>query len=303
MDDANPISMSPPMVARSSHGPAPPVQITIPPAQPALTWNTSADELLDAIRHQTLGLTSGTTPAELEHRLLQMHQLITLGQITSEVAHDFNNLMTVVLGFSELLLSAGARDEIDIQHLSALHWAAERAAGLTGQLLGYTRGLRPESKAFDLGNLVRELEPIVRKLIGDAAELILAVPDEPAIIVADKRRVEQAIVNLVINARDAAGDSGRISIGVELVNLDAPTHHSFGTAPVGRFVVLQVSDNGVGIDAANLPRVFEPFFTTKERGTGLGLAIVGCVMRQFGAAVTLDSEVGIGSTFKLYFSK
>lgn len=289
MDDAHPIGI---------HGPAPP---TTEPAQPAPCWQPNAELLLEALRRYARDLSTGEAPADLESRLLQMQKLMTLGQITSEVAHDFSNLMTVVLGFSELLLTTKSPNGIDQGHIEGLHAAAERAASLTAQLLGYTRETGCQPTHLDLAELVRRLESMLRRLLNGRAQLAVSLPTEPATICADPRRIEQAIINLTLNARDALRDRGQVRIAVEHVLVAEPFVHTLGLAPPGDYVALRVSDNGVGIDAETRQRVFEPFFTTKERGTGLGLAIVVCVARQSRAAVTLESEPGVGATFSVHF--
>src|SRR5438552_4105558 len=261
----------------------------------------TAEDLLEALRRYALETARGLELADMERRLLQMQKMMTLGQVTTDVAHDFGNLMTVVLGYSELLLSTLPPGKPDHAHLEALHLAAERAADLTAQLLGYTREPANEPAALDLALLVRRLEPMLARLLGQWVRLDVFGPQHGCQIWADSRRIEQVVVNLVFNARDALRGAGRVTVAVEPVHFEVPQEHVLGTAPAGTYVALRVTDDGCGMDAAVRHHLFEPFFTTKDRGTGLGLAIVAHVAQECNAAITVDSTPNQGSTFTLYF--
>jgi two-component system, cell cycle sensor histidine kinase and response regulator CckA len=260
----------------------------------------TAEDLLEALRRYVRE-PARCGAADLERRLLQMQKMMTLGQVTSEVAHDFGNLMTVVLGYSELLLAATPKTETNYPHLDALHVAAERAAALIAQLLGFTREPGDRPTALDLSATVRSMEPMIARLLGRWVELRIACADDAGAIWADCRRIEQIVVNLALNARDALSGNGRVEIAVGRSHFAERLTHEFGSAPVGDYVHLRVSDSGCGMDADTRRRLFQPFFTTKERGSGLGLAIVARVARESSAAVIVESAPGTGTTFTLYF--
>ena len=259
---------------------AAPAPTAVPPA--------TAEDLLEALRLYVRE--PSRNGAALERRLLQMQKLMTLGQVTSEVAHDFGNLMTVILGYSELLLSATSPTEANFPHLSALHVAAERASTLIAQLLGFTREPGDQPTALDLAATVRGMTPMIAGLLGRWVELRVDCAADAGAIWADMRRIEQVVINLALNARDALTGAGRVEIAVGRTQLAERLIHEFSTAPAGDYVHLRVSDSGRGIDADTRRRLFEPFFTTKERGAGLGLAIVARVARESNAAVVVESS-------------
>jgi signal transduction histidine kinase len=222
--------------------------------------------------------------------------------LASEVAHDFGNLTTVMLGYSELLLAAADGDGPDRSYLAELHRAAERASALTAQLLGYSRPTAGAPAPLDLAALVRGLATLLGRVLGSRGRLtVTAAGGAP--VRADTRQVEQALVNLVLNARDALPVNGHVEVTVEPVRLAAPLTPALGAAPAGDYVRLSVRDDGCGMTAEMRAQLFRPFFTTKPHGTGLGLAIVARVARQCGAAVTVESEPGRGTTFALYFPR
>jgi signal transduction histidine kinase len=276
--------------------------LPIPPGAapaPVATPPATAEDLLEALRLYVRE--PSRNGADLERRLLQMQKLMTLGQVTSEVAHDFGNLMTVVLGYSELLLAATSKTESNYPHLDALHIAAERASTLIAQLLGFTREPSDQPTALDLAATVRGMQPMIAGLLGRWVELHVDCAADAASVWADSRRIEQVVINLALNARDALTGPGRVEIAVGRTQLTERLTHEFGAAPPGEYVHLRVTDTGRGFDAETRSRLFQPFFTTKERGAGLGLAIVARVAREASAAVVVESTPGTGSTFTLYF--
>jgi signal transduction histidine kinase len=270
----------------------------------------TGDDVIDALRqyvHERAPDRDPPDPAAAELALLQLQKLVTLGQMASEVAHDFGNLMTVMLGYSEMLLAAAGPDRPEHAYLAELHRAAERASALTTQLLGYSRRSAGVAGPVDLAALVRGLSVLLGRLLGTAARLEVVAPAGAGPVRADAKQVEQAVVNLVLNARDAAG--GRVTVAVEPVRLAAPLRpasgcpDALGTVPAGDYVRLRVRDDGCGMGPETLEHLFRPFFTTKGRGTGLGLMIVARVARQSGAAVTVQSELGQGTTVDVYFPR
>ena len=242
-----------------------------------------------------------TARRELEERLLQSQKMDAIGQLAAGVAHDFNNLLVVISGYTDLLLGRTA-DEESANQLREISHAARRATGLTTQLLAFGRRAPNLDEEIDLNDLVRGIEPMLRRLIDEDVALVLqaAAPLEP--VRADTGQLEQVLVNLVINARDAMPHGGEIRIETTSVDLDVAGAAELGLI-VGRYAVLEVSDNGTGMSNETKARIFEPFFTTKAqgKGTGLGLATVYGIVEQADGKVTIDTEVGRGTTFTIFY--
>jgi len=242
---------------------------------------------------------------QLEDRLLQAQKMEAVGRLAGGVAHDFNNMLTVIAGYNRMILD-------DLSPLDPLRGcaeevlkAADRAAALTRQLLAFSRRQVMQPCVMNVNATVVHTEKMLRRLIGEDVELVLSLPPDIGNIKADPNHIEQAIVNLALNARDAMPKGGRITVETANVHLDenyARTH--MGVKP-GDFVMVAVSDTGHGMDAETRRRLFEPFFTTKEKGkgTGLGLASVYGVVKQLGGDIWVYSEPGQGTTFKLYFPR
>jgi len=241
----------------------------------------------------------------LEGQLLQAQKMEAVGRLAGGVAHDFNNMLTVIAGYNRMILD-------DLSPLDPLRGcaeevlkAADRAAALTRQLLAFSRRQVMQPVVMDVNVTVGHTEKMLRRLIGEDVELVLILPADIGNIKADPNHIEQAIVNLALNARDAMPKGGRITVETANARLDetyARTH--MGVKP-GDFVMVAVSDNGCGMDAETRRRIFEPFFTTKEKGmgTGLGLATVYGSVKQLGGDIWVYSEPGQGTTFKLYFPR
>ena len=234
-----------------------------------------------------------------EAQLRQSQKMEAVGRLAGGVAHDFNNLLTVITGRTQLLLAQIGADPARRRELELIEQTAERAASLTKQLLAFSRKQVLQPTRLDLNTVVAELASLLRRLIGEDVELTLrATPDLPPIH-ADRAQIEQVVVNLVVNARDAMPRGGRLTISTGTLNATG-----FGGDPVprGEWVTLAVSDTGHGIARESQPLVFEPFFTTKGpgKGTGLGLSIVYGIVEQSGGRIALDSEPGRGTTFTVY---
>jgi PAS domain S-box-containing protein len=237
-----------------------------------------------------------------EEQLLQSQKMEAIGQLAGGVAHDFNNVLSVILGYGELLLEEVPKDSPTHADISVMVGAAQRAAALTRQLLAFSRRRVVQPDIVDLNTIVWGLDKMLRRIIGEDIDLRTTLASNPATVRADPSQLEQIVMNLTVNARDAMPKGGQLRIQTETVTLDeryAAAH--VGVKP-GTFVRLRVTDTGTGMDAATQKRVFEPFFTTKEagRGTGLGLSMVYGIVQQSGGHIVLDSELGQGTTFSIY---
>jgi PAS domain S-box-containing protein len=234
-----------------------------------------------------------------EAQLRQSQKMEAVGRLAGGVAHDFNNLLTVITGRTQLMLAQLGADAPRRRELELIEQTAERAGSLTKQLLAFSRKQVLQPTRLDVNAVVSALGGLLRRLIGEDIELIVRLASDVAPVHADRAQLEQVVVNLAVNARDAMPRGGRLTIETGAVG-------ARGTAgdavPAGDWVTLAVSDTGHGIDPASQPLVFEPFFTTKGpgKGTGLGLSIVYGIVEQSGGRITLQSEVGEGTTFTVY---
>jgi PAS domain S-box-containing protein len=239
----------------------------------------------------------------LEQQFRQAQKMEAIGHLAGGVAHDFNNLLTAILGNANLLQDRLKETTGAIgNELSEIIKAADRAAALTRQLLAFSRKQLLQPTTIDLNALVEDLSHMLRRLIGEHVQLTTSLTADLASIRADASQITQVVMNLVVNARDAMPSGGRLSIETRNVILDSPHPTDFAVVPPGRYVMLAVSDTGTGMSEETKRRLFEPFFTTKERGkgTGLGLATVYGIVQQSGGYVWVYSEVGHGTTFKVY---
>jgi PAS domain S-box-containing protein len=236
----------------------------------------------------------------LEDRLRQSQKMEAIGQLAGGVAHDFNNLLTAILGYSDLLAAQLPSDDPRRAHLTEIQQAADRAAGLTRQLLTFSRGQMLQPEVVNMARMVSDMVPMLRRVLGEHIEIIGHTGDEVLPVLADRTQIEQVVLNLAVNARDAMPEGGTLNISTTNAWLD-DAMGGYEASP-GRYVLLEVADTGSGIDEATRARIFEPFFTTKEpgRGTGLGLATVYGIVRQMGGIIRVDSEPGRGAAFRLY---
>ena len=257
-------------------------------------------------RPQVLGVaTDITARRHLGEQLLQSQKMEAVGQLAGGIAHDFNNLLTAITGYTELLL--GALPEVDQrrEYADEVRKAARRAAALTQQLLAFSCRQVLEPRVLSLNDVATDLERMLRRVIGESTELKTSFQEELWHVKADPSQMEQAILNLIVNARDAMPRGGQITLETRNVKLDDAFASRHPTVRPGPHVMLSVSDTGVGIDRETQAHLFEPFFTTKERGkgTGLGLSTTYGIVKQSGGSIWVHSEQGCGTTFQIYLPR
>lgn len=248
-------------------------------------------------------LHDATELKSLEAQFVQSQKMQAIGQLAGGVAHDFNNLLTAISGHCDLLLLRHDQGDQDYSDLVQINQNANRAAALVGQLLAFSRKqtLRPET--LDMRDTLADLTHLLNRLVGEKITLTLSHDPVLQPIRADKRQLEQVLMNLVVNARDAMPNGGEIRILTECTRLERPMTRDQVTVPAGDYVTIRVQDDGAGIPNDKLQKVFEPFFTTKRtgEGTGLGLSTAYGIVKQTGGYIFVDSEEGVGTCFGLYF--
>lgn len=248
-------------------------------------------------------LNDATELKTLEAQFVQSQKMQAIGQLAGGVAHDFNNLLTAISGHCDLLLLRHDQGDQDYGDLIQIHENANRAASLVSQLLAFSRKQTLQPETLDVRDTLSDLTHLLNRLVGEKVTLTLSHDPVMKSIRADKRQLEQVLMNLVVNARDAMPQGGEIRVETEVLSLDKPLERNRATVPAGDWVTVKVSDEGVGIAPDKLQKVFEPFYTTKRtgEGTGLGLSTAYGIIKQTGGYIFVDSVKGQGTQFTLFF--
>jgi PAS domain S-box-containing protein len=243
-----------------------------------------------------------TERRNMEERLRQSQKLEAIGRLAGGVAHDFNNILMSIMGSADVMLLDLKREHPAHGEAHEIKQSVQRGAALTRQLLAFSRRQATSPRLFALGDVIGEMETMLRRLVGPEIEFMMVKPSEPTMVVADRAQIEQVVLNLVVNARDAMPDGGRLIVKVEDIDLDEQQASTDVDGKTGRYARLSVSDTGIGIDEQTRARLFEPFFTTKEqgKGSGLGLSIVYGIVTQSGGHIAVTTEPGKGTTFLVY---
>ena len=243
-----------------------------------------------------------TERKKLHQKLFQAQKMEAIGRLAGGIAHDFNNILTVIMGYSEILLAQYDKSDRSVDSLRQINEAGQRAAELTGQLLAFGRKSIVQTKVLNLNTLINNLSKMLRPLIGEDIELVLKLAPNIYNVEADPCQMEQVLVNLIVNARDAMPQGGVLTISTSVYT---QVEKSFGISGIkeGLYVKVCVTDNGCGMPAEILDQVFEPFFTTKDvgHGTGLGLATAYGIVEHSGGTIEVQSDVGVGTTFTIFF--
>ncbi|GFO69888.1 hypothetical protein GMLC_34670 [Geomonas limicola] len=255
-----------------------------------------------AITHYMAFMESMTERRQLEEQLRQAQKMEAIGQLAGGVAHDFNNILTVIMGFGQLLQHSLSGDPVKSGNLKQILDAANRASHLTSSLLAFSRKQVMLLELVELNGLARNHTKFLSRIIGEDVKLETELGTERLVVNADAGQIEQVLMNLAANARDAMPNGGRLRISTDSVHLDQEFCRQHGYGVVGRYALITISDTGTGMDPEVQEKIFEPFYTTKPsgRGTGLGLSIVYGIIKQHGGYITIDSTCGLGTTFKIY---
>jgi len=264
--------------------------------------NTMVGTIVDGQWVRTWGITRDVTERiHLEEQLRNAQQMEAIGRLAGGIAHDFNNILSIIMGHGELLLATAKLDEDGRNGVDQIRRAADRAASLTQQLLAFSRKQVLQPRMLDLNETVADMQKMLTRVIGEDIELVAKLSASPMMVRADPGQLEQVLMNLAVNARDAMPHGGKIMMETSRVDI-SPEGGRDLDLPAGGYVMLKVTDTGHGMDSATLSHVFEPFFTTKPmgKGTGLGLATVYGIVKQSGGSIQVESDTGQGTGFRVY---
>ncbi len=259
--------------------------------------------LLPAIERELREAKSRCEKRLAEDQFHQAQKMESIGKLAGGVAHDFNNILTAIMGYANFLAGGPTQNETWREDVDEIRKAAERAAALTRQLLAFSRRQALQLRVVDLNAEFTDLKNMLRRLVGEDIEWTVSLASALGYIKADPGQIQQVLMNLVVNAKDAMPNGGTLAVSTENVKFQEPHAENDFIIPPGAYVAIVVSDTGVGIDENIKTRIFEPFFTTKEKGkgTGLGLAVIYGIVKQAGGYIVLDSAPEKGTTFKIYF--
>jgi two-component system cell cycle sensor histidine kinase/response regulator CckA len=246
-----------------------------------------------------------TTEVRLEADLRQSQKMETIGRLAGGIAHDFNNLLSVIIAYADVAMAELTESSPLYDDIRNIRQAGDRAAALTRQLLAFSRKQLLQPAVIDLNAILREVTPLVRRMIGEQIELIEVLAPGLGHVKADPAQIEQVVMNLAANARDAMPEGGRLTIGTANAELDETYTSRHVAVRPGRYVMLSVTDTGIGMDEQTMSQVFDPFFTTKPsgKGTGLGMATVYGIVKQSGGWIYLDETPGPGASFRIYLPR
>ncbi len=238
----------------------------------------------------------------LEAQLRQAQKMEAIGQLAGGVAHDFNNILTAVIGYSNLLKAKMAQDDPLRSYVEHILASSGKAVNLTQSLLAFGRKQVIELKPYKVSTLIKNIEKLLIRLLTEDIELVTFFCASDPTILADPTQIDQVLINLATNARDAMPNGGQLKIEVKIAEIDRTFVASYGYGEVGKYALISVSDTGVGMDTATKEKIFDPFFTTKEvgKGTGLGLSIVYGIAKQHNGYINVESNPGRGTTFHIY---
>jgi signal transduction histidine kinase len=237
---------------------------------------------------------------ELEHQLFQSQKLETVGRLSGGIAHDFNNMLSVILGNAQLIRMTGAGNAKVNERCVSIEEAVSKAAGFIKQLLAFSRTQTLELKNVNLNSMVADFEKMIRRIIGEHIEIHMNFSMLATTVKVDMAQINQVLLNLVVNAREAMTNGGDLFIKTDIIHADEDFCRGHLDAIPGRYVVLSVTDTGTGMEKDVVDKIFEPFFTTKETGTGLGLSVVYGIVKQHGGIITVESDPGGGTTFSVF---
>jgi two-component system cell cycle sensor histidine kinase/response regulator CckA len=246
-----------------------------------------------------------TERKELQQQFVQSQKMQAVGQLAGGIAHDFNNLLTAMIGYCDLLLEKYQPSDQSFNDIMQIKQNANRASNLVRQLLAFSRQQTLQPQISNIMDMLNELSALLKRLLGASIELKVVHGKNIGFIKVDQIQFEQVIINLAVNARDAMKDDGILTIQTSCYSSPEPKFLHGGTMPAGDYVLIEVIDNGCGVEEKNLHRIFDPFFSSKEtgHGTGLGLSTVYGIVNQTGGFISVESEIGTGTKFSLYFPK